>query len=648
VTGPTSPAKTTKKLVLIVSYLSQQFLPRLADAVREIGADHVHASSWEEVQELVRRKPVNVLVLDPYADRASRADDIVMLLQQFPSTPIIVYTEFTPPALRVLTFLAQYGLQETLLFQIDDDCARLGRLLTRLSTLPLVLRLLHELRHESSQLLPPLAGAVDDLFKRPHAYTSGQDLVLVSHTPLTSLYRALMDAGFAPPKQLFMAARVLHAAVYIRDPGSTVQQVAEKIGYQHPRVLTQHTMAVLGRRPSALRNTSDDEVLPLVLHWTRLKDEKQVAATLPISGVEPPLQEIPSNLQLPITTAAYQDVMPSSFDPVLAWAALVGYGRSLEQESRWPLAAYTYYFMIAVLGVSADCADPALTAIILTRLGVVLRYLGAFEESHQVYRHAQAMAEQVGALELVLRSRVGMANTLMAQGNLGEADASLSHVIADASNAGIVAAEALARHCRGSVRLHRRRHVDAMFDFFKAYQLTTEPSDRELVLGDLAACAGDAGYRTLARDIYRTLLRRTRQPVMQSAALGTLLEFAVYEGDVDEFKRLQTQIAIQAQKYPPPVAHTTRIALYGAYGVERFDNNREAAIAAYNTVITESRRLGAHQVAFLAEERLTALLAGAVSPISPPIHEPPDSLRDVVNAIAEWTTPGPPTVPNTI
>jgi len=634
--------------VFVVSYLSQHFLPRLTDAVRKIGADHVHASSWEEVQELIRRKPVNVLVLDPYADRASRADDIVMLLQQFPSTPIIVYTEFTPPALRALTFLAQYGLQETLLFQIDDDCVRLGRLLTRLATLPLVLRLLHELRHESSQLLPPLADAVDDLFKRPHAYTSGRDLVLVSHTPLTSLYRALMDAGFAPPKQLFMAARVLHATVYIRDPGSTVQQVAEKIGYQHPRVLTQHTIAVFGRRPSALRNTSDDEVLPLLLHWTRLKGETQDSATLPVFGAKSLLQDTTANRQLPSANAAYQDVIPSSFDPVLAWAALVGYGRCLEQESRWPLAAYTYYFLIAVLGVSADCADPALAAIILTRLGVVLRYLGAFEESQHVYRYAQAMAEQAGALELVLRSRVGIANTLMAQGNLGEADASLGHVIADASKAGIVVAEALARHCRGSVRLHRRHHIDAMFDFFKAYQLTTEPSDRELVLGDLAACAGDAGYRALARDIYRTLLRRTRQPIMQSAALGTLLEFAIYEGDEDEFKRLQAQIAILAQKYPPPVAHTTRIALYGAYGIERFGDNREAAIAAYSTVMAEARRLGSHQVAFLAEERLNALLAGAVSPLSPPIHEPPDSLRDLVDAIAEWSTPGYHSASNTI
>lgn len=634
--------------MFVVSYLSQHFLPRLTDAVRKIGADHVHASSWEEVQELIRRKPVNVLVLDPYADRASRADDIVMLLQQFPSTPIIVYTEFTPPALRALTFLAQYGLQETLLFQIDDDCVRLGRLLTRLATLPLVLRLLHELRHESSQLLPPLADAVDDLFKRPHAYTSGRDLVLVSHTPLTSLYRALMDAGFAPPKQLFMAARVLHATVYIRDPGSTVQQVAEKIGYQHPRVLTQHTIAVFGRRPSALRNTSDDEVLPLLLHWTRLKGETQDSATLPVFGAKSLLQDTTANRQLPSANAAYQDVIPSSFDPVLAWAALVGYGRCLEQESRWPLAAYTYYFLIAVLGVSADCADPALAAIILTRLGVVLRYLGAFEESQHVYRYAQAMAEQAGALELVLRSRVGIANTLMAQGNLGEADASLGHVIADASKAGIVVAEALARHCRGSVRLHRRHHIDAMFDFFKAYQLTTEPSDRELVLGDLAACAGDAGYRALARDIYRTLLRRTRQPIMQSAALGTLLEFAIYEGDEDEFKRLQAQIAILAQKYPPPVAHTTRIALYGAYGIERFGDNREAAIAAYSTVMAEARRLGSHQVAFLAEERLNALLAGAVSPLSPPIHEPPDSLRDLVDAIAEWSTPGYHSASNTI
>jgi AraC-like DNA-binding protein len=58
---------------------------------------------------------------------------------------------------------------------------------------------------------------------------------------------------------------------YLRDSQCTVEQVAERAGYQHPRILTQHTLAVFGARPSQLRTLSDDDTLAALLTWTRLK-----------------------------------------------------------------------------------------------------------------------------------------------------------------------------------------------------------------------------------------------------------------------------------------------------------------------------------------------------------------------------------------
>jgi hypothetical protein len=49
-----------------------------------------------------------------------------------------------------------------------------------------------------------------------------------------------------------------------------VQDVAEKMGYRHPRVLTQHTLAVFGQRPSRLRRTVDEEmIVSKLLNWVR-------------------------------------------------------------------------------------------------------------------------------------------------------------------------------------------------------------------------------------------------------------------------------------------------------------------------------------------------------------------------------------------
>jgi len=257
--------------MLVVSYLPPPLLPRLADSLRDIGADHLQMSSWEEVAAAVRRFPRSVLVLDPQADRTNRAEDIASILQEFPAAPVIVYTEFTPAALQAMKLLAPYGVYETILFQIEDSRPRFGRLLVRAATHSLVVRMLDDLRPECRLLPPSLADAVDDLFRRPHAYTSGRDLILTSRTPSTSLQRALAEAGLAPPKQLFIAARVLHAIGYLHDPQYTVEQVADQAGYQNPRVLTQHTLAVFGARPSQLRTLSEDDTLATLLAWTRPK-----------------------------------------------------------------------------------------------------------------------------------------------------------------------------------------------------------------------------------------------------------------------------------------------------------------------------------------------------------------------------------------
>jgi len=263
--------------MLVVSYLSVPLLPRLTDAIRDIGAGHIQTSSWEEVDTALRHSPRSVLVLDPLADGTNRAEDIAALLQEFPTAPVIVYTDFTPAALQAMKILAPYGVYETILFQIEDSRPRFSRLLFRAAAHSLVVRILDELRPECRRLSPSLADAVDDLFRRPHAYTSGRDLILTSRTPSTSLQRSLAAAGLAPPKHLFTAARVLHAVGYLRDPQYTVEQVAEQAGYQNPRVMTQHTLAVFGARPSQLRTLSEDETLAAILVWTRLKQADQIS-----------------------------------------------------------------------------------------------------------------------------------------------------------------------------------------------------------------------------------------------------------------------------------------------------------------------------------------------------------------------------------
>jgi AraC-like DNA-binding protein len=254
----------------VLSYLPPLLAPRLSDAVRDVGAEHLRANSWTGLEQTIRKEQVAVMVVDPYVEHTVRARDIARLMRSYPSMPVIAYTQFVPVALRALSLLAKRGLHESVLFQFDDGRARFGRLLVRASTRSMARQMLDGLEDARQLLAPQVADAIDDLFERPHAYTSARDLVITSGTPLTSLYRAFYGAGLEPPKRLFIAARVLHALSYLRDPGYTVQQVADKMGYRHPRVLTQHTLSVFGIRPSALRrHSSSDELVGKLVDWVK-------------------------------------------------------------------------------------------------------------------------------------------------------------------------------------------------------------------------------------------------------------------------------------------------------------------------------------------------------------------------------------------
>ena len=344
--------------------------------------------------------------------------------------------------------------------------------------------------------------------------------------------------------------------------------------------------------------------------------------------VHPQVQEI-------LLSAVQTMIDAPGTDPALVAGPLLAYGNYLETVGRLQLAAHVYQTIIDAVDSASGCADFSLAAMTLIRYGVVSRLLGEFDSAHDAYKRAEHLAIKGNIGDLQLQSRVGMAITLQVQGNLGESEALLTDVVADASAAGITRVLALAKHGRGVARSRRGRYVEAMNDFFAAYELTEDIDARERILSDLALCAVEAGYRSTARDAYRILAYTGHEPNIRLIGLANLLEITVQNGDAIEFERLQRHINIHAQRYSIPVSYATEIALFTAYGAEQFDT-REAAIAAYQAVVAQANTIGMHRIAFMAEERLSAVLAGTPTSTVPESNQPPDSLHHVVDAIAAW------------
>lgn len=325
----------------------------------------------------------------------------------------------------------------------------------------------------------------------------------------------------------------------------------------------------------------------------------------------------------------------SEANPALVAGPLLAYGKYLQSAGRQELAAHVYETLIAVLDPPHRDSDPLPAVSAHMHYAFVTRLLGQFDASREAYQRAEARAQEAGAIALILRARIGMANTLRALGNLGDAEALLDRALAYATEAGLANAQSGALHNRGAVRNLRGRSVEAMQDLFRAYELTDDPAEREVILGDLAACAGDAGYQHLARDAHRILAYTARTPNVRSAALGNLLELAALSGNAAEFERIQRHIQLHAEQHPLPAEHAIHIQLNTAYGVERF-GTRTAAIESYRSVMSQAHEAGFHQVAFKAEQALNALVTGAAS--TPLLaHEPPDALRHIAEAIAGWS-----------
>ena len=322
-------------------------------------------------------------------------------------------------------------------------------------------------------------------------------------------------------------------------------------------------------------------------------------------------------------------------DPALVTGPLLAYAKYLELAGRLELAEHVYETILEALDSPSGCANPLLAASVFKQYGIVARLSGHFDVSCNAYRRAIILAEQANAIELAMGSRVGMASTLAAWGNLPDAETLLDQVIVDTASPDLVKARSWALHARGVTRTSRARFVDAMKDLFAAHELTEDLDARELILGDIAACAGAAGYRMMARDAYRVLAYTGRTPTVRATGLVNLLEIAVYDGDLHEFERVKRHLGMHKRKYALPAEHAMHAALYTAYSAERF-GTRDNAITAYREVIAQSHNLGVHQIEFKAEASLSSFLAGRAATVTPPVHEPPDSLRSLVEVIAEW------------
>ena len=245
--------------------------PQLLTHVRHVFAkeqDFFIATSWKELEEIVRREPISVVIADPAADGVVDIDAVSGILQRYPSLPFVGYVMLTPTAFGAIAQLARRGLDHVVLHRFGDSRERLQQTISRVRANPPSQKVMTLLEPVLREVPVSLAKAVADLFERPHRYASVLELATVAGLPPVSVYRYIDNVKLGSPKKLLVAARLSRGLTYLRDPGYSVREVATKLGYRHAKIFTAHVLDVFEMTPSRLRSRlTEDDALAQLIRW---------------------------------------------------------------------------------------------------------------------------------------------------------------------------------------------------------------------------------------------------------------------------------------------------------------------------------------------------------------------------------------------
>lgn len=240
----------------VVAYLPPQLLGHLKVVV---GREHqlTAVTSWRDLVATARTRIVDMIVVDPVSAGSATVPDVEQFTREFPSVPIVVYTMFTPTAVKAIVRLAQRGVRHVVLNRFDDEPRRFLSLLEQVPADTLGDLMVAALAQSLAQMPGIVARAIEQMYRSPLRFRTTEDLAAAAGMTPRTLYRAFDASDLRSPRELVASARLLRAFAYLRDPGRPVKAVAKKMGYQSAWQLQKQMRLLIGVTPSEARQALD-------------------------------------------------------------------------------------------------------------------------------------------------------------------------------------------------------------------------------------------------------------------------------------------------------------------------------------------------------------------------------------------------------
>lgn len=249
--------------------------PQLDHLAHVLGTAHTLSApaDWNALRATVQSRIVDVVVADPAIDGRVHTEDLAQIREDYPSLPIVLYTTLSASAMQGVIQLARYGIEHVVLARIDDEPKRFLDLLEGVPGHALGDLMLRALREAIAQLPVTVSRAIEQLYRSPARFPGARELAEASGMTTRALYRHMAAAGMPSVKALVVSARLVRAYGYLRDPGRSVKEIAARVGYSRPWLLTKQMREYTGSVPSEVRLALTPEAFVALL-TTRVRTEQ--------------------------------------------------------------------------------------------------------------------------------------------------------------------------------------------------------------------------------------------------------------------------------------------------------------------------------------------------------------------------------------
>ncbi|HEY6209186.1 MAG TPA: helix-turn-helix domain-containing protein [Gemmatimonadales bacterium] len=203
------------------------------------------ARTWEEALATIRTRPVELAVVDPLLTGKASEREIERLRVMFPSLPFILYTTLTPETAAVLLALGQRGIRHVVFVRYNDFPARLRHVLAEEEARSTSRQLLDQLAWALAPLPSELRWVLEEVLQSPAQVQTVQQVAARARVDRRTFERWFTRVGLPSPRHFLAAARVLYAHRLLQDPGFTIEDVAERLGYAQTKTLQLHARTYL-------------------------------------------------------------------------------------------------------------------------------------------------------------------------------------------------------------------------------------------------------------------------------------------------------------------------------------------------------------------------------------------------------------------